>query len=107
VIHNISHRNIVMTDNIWNVSIGVNQPKRPTEDIVTECNKCGNEIKKKKSNYKPRVGPVDVLVISACTELKKVYGNSCLFTSDEHMIKVARKLGISVHDPEALSRLPF
>jgi predicted nucleic acid-binding protein len=56
---------------------------------------------------KPRIGPADVLVLSMCQELKQDYGEINLFTADEHMLKVAEKLGIKAWNPEQLKQLPF
>lgn len=93
VIHNINDRNIIGTDKIWEASLLVPKP--------TYTNGEG------KTKFKQRVGPVDVLVLSVCQELKKSYGRVYLFSSDEHMLNVAEKLGINIYDPEAVSRLPF
>lgn len=108
VVHNITHRNVVSTDNIWNHSIQVRQPKGPDEIRETECPDCKKLIIETKKTLKPRVGPVDALVLSVAQELKKAYGQSFLFTVDEHMITVARtKLGLKVINPEVISRLSF
>lgn len=58
---------------------------------------------------KPRVGPIDVMVLSVGLELKTIYGysNVYLFTSDNHMLKVANRLKIKTCDPEAVNALPF
>jgi PIN domain nuclease of toxin-antitoxin system len=93
VVHNITHRNIVYTDMIWDNSITVNQPMIKNKTGTTP---------------KPRVGPVDVLVLSVACELKKSYGQSYLLTVDEHMISVAQiKLGLKVINPEKVSKLSF
>jgi len=93
VIHNINDRNIVETDNVWETSIAVPAPH------YYDANS--------KRKEKPRVGPIDVLVLSVCQELKTSYKMAFLFSSDEHMLKVGEKLGISTHDPEKIQRLPF
>lgn len=93
VIHNITHRNIVYTDTVWDNSITVKQPMVKDKTGTTP---------------KPRVGPVDVLVLSVACELKRSYGQSYLFTVDEHMIEVARlKHGLKVVNPEQVTKLPF
>jgi predicted nucleic acid-binding protein len=104
VIHNITHRNIVKTDDVWEVSM----PVKPTQYQQTiKCNHCENEIAT--TQRKPRVGPNDVMVLSVGIELKIIYGfnNVYLFSSDNHMLKVANKLKIKTCDPEAVSELPF
>jgi len=57
---------------------------------------------------KPRVGPIDVMVLSVVLELKTIYGysNVYLFTSDNHMLKVANRLKIKTCNPE-VDALPF
>ena len=122
VIHNITHRNVVKTDDVWDYSILVSEPKPFATNIdrqITcpnckylftqsfECPKCKHLFTEKIVNYKARVGPIDVLVISVCNELKTAYGQAHLFSSDEHLLRVAKKLGIKAHDPEKLNRLPF
>jgi len=93
VVHNITHRNIVDTDIIWDNSITVQQPRIKDKTGTT---------------LKPRVGPVDVLVLSAAWELKRAYGQSYLFTVDEHMIGVAqKKQGLKVINPEQVNKLDF
>jgi len=93
VVHNINDRNIVETDNVWETSLGVPQPYY--------------YIAKNRRRTKPRVGPIDVLVISVCRELWASYGKSYLFSSDEHMLKVASKLAVDAYNPEELRKLPF
>jgi len=93
VIHNITDRDITQTDKVWETSIGVPQPYYYTA--------------KNKRKTKPRIGPVDVLVISVCRELHTSYGNAYLFSSDEHMLKVSDKFGIHSYNPEQLKSLPF
>lgn len=93
VVHNINDRNIVETDNVWETSLTVPQPVYYTA--------------KHKRKTKSRVGPIDVLVISVCRELWAIYGKSYLFSSDEHMLKVATKLAINVYDPEEIKELSF
>ena len=93
IIHNINDRNIVETDNVWQTSILVPQPYYYT-------------AKNKKQN-KLRIGPVDALVISVCRELHFSYRKVYLFSSDEHMLKVANKMAIETYDPESIQRLPF
>lgn len=107
VIHNITDRNIIKTDDIWNYSISVPQPKRQAADREMTCPKCKHSFVEKIKKTKPRVGPVDVLVISVCLALKQSYGQAYLFSSDEHMLKVAGKMGIKFYNPEELRRLPF
>ena len=107
VVHNITHRNIVKTDDVWTNSITPNPSYQPqiVEQIV--CPTCGKPFEKIIHRRKPRVGPVDVLVLSVCLELRNSYGNIYLFSSDNHMLKVARKLKIKTCDPEASPELPF
>jgi len=81
IVHNITDRNIVGTDVIWETS--------------------------NKKKTKPRIGPVDVLVISVCRELQTSYRTAHLFSSDEHMLKVSAKLGIHTYNPEEIKKLPF
>ncbi|MFC1781611.1 type II toxin-antitoxin system VapC family toxin [Planctomycetota bacterium] len=90
VIHNITHRNIIKTDDVWETSM----PVKPTLY---------------QGQRRPRVGPNDVLVLSVGLELKTIYGfqNVYIFTSDNHMLKVADRLKIKTCDPEADSTLPF
>jgi len=90
VIHNISDRNVKETENVWGESMAVPRPY-------------ANGKRKKKR----RVGTVDVFVLSVCQELNKKHGQAYLFSSDEHMLKVAEKLRISAHNPQAIQRLPF
>ena len=92
-IHNINDRNIVETDNVWQTSIGVPAPHYYTAQG--------------KRKTKSPVGPIDVLVISVCRELRASYKECYLFSSDEHMLKVAEKLRISTYNPEKIKTLPF
>lgn len=107
IIHNISDRNIIETDNVWDTSIGVRQPRLPNTDKQVECPKCRQPFIEKISHYKPRIASVDVLVIGVCLGLKKTYRKIYLFSSDEHMLKVAKRMGINASDPEKITRLPF
>ncbi len=120
VIHNITDRNIIDTDNVWDTSIGVKQPRLPNTDKLVECPKCRHPFTtpvqcpechysfiEKISHYKPRVVSVDVLVLGVCLGLKKNYRKIYLFSSDEHMLKVAKRMGINASDPEKITRLPF
>lgn len=90
VVHNITHRNIVKTDEVWKKSMPVKSPKS-------------------QARTKPRIGPIDVMVLSVALELKAIYRHDrvFLFTSDEHMLKVAAKLKIKTCNPEAVMELPF
>jgi len=89
VIHNVTHRNIIKTDDVWKTSM----PIKPTQY---------------QGKRKPRVGPIDVMVLSVVLELKTIYGysNVYLFTSDNHMLKVANRLKIKTCNPE-VDALPF
>lgn len=89
VIHNVTHRNIIKTDDVWKTSM----PIKPTQY---------------QGKRKPRVGPIDVMVLSVGLELKTIYGysNVYLFTSDNHMLKVANRLKIKTCNPE-VDALPF
>ncbi len=106
VIHNITHRNIIETDDVWKTSMPI-KPTRLRDEETIKCPECNNEISL--SRRKPRIGPVDVMVLSAGLELKKIYdyGNVYLFTSDSHMLKVANRLKIKTCDPEDVTELPF
>lgn len=88
IVHNITHRNIVDTDAVWETSMSVqrSKPKR-----------------------QKRVGSNDVLVLSVASELKKIYGynNVYLFSSDTHMLKVASRMKIKNCNAEAVMKLPF
>lgn len=53
------------------------------------------------------MGPVDVLVISVASELKRAYKHVYLFSVDEHMLKVAGKFGIETCNVEDVKKLPF
>lgn len=90
IVHNITHRNIVDTDRIWKTSMRV-KPSRG------------------QNRTKPRIGPIDVMVLSVASELKTIYKyeNVYLFTSDNHMFKVASRLKIKTCDPEGVMVLPF
>ena len=59
-----------------------------------------------KQKPRPPAG-IDVFVISVCRELWATYGKSYLFSSDEHMLKVASKLAINTCNPEEIKKLPF
>jgi hypothetical protein len=106
VIHNITHRNIIQTDDVWKTSMPIKTGQSPQAEII-KCPQCQKEITI--SREKPRVGPIDVLVLSVGLELKKIYGfdNVYLFTSDSHMHKVADRLKIKTCNPEAVMKLPF
>jgi hypothetical protein len=106
VIHNITHRNIVKTDDVWKTSMPI-QPTQTRDEETIKCTQCGGEITI--TRRKPRVGPIDVMVLSVGLELKMIYGheNVYLFTSDNHMLKVANRLKIKTCDPEAVTVLPF
>jgi hypothetical protein len=105
VVHNITGRNIIETDNVWETSMPIKAGQAPQQVII--CPQCKGEIRIPKE--KQRVGSIDVLVVSVGLELKKIYGynNAHLFTSDSHMQKVANRLNLRVFDPEAIMRLPF
>jgi len=107
VVHNITHRDIVKTDEVWTKSITPKPSFQPqiVEQVV--CPMCGKSFEKIIQRRKPRVGPVDVLVLSVCLALRASYGKIYLFSADDHMLKVARKLNITTCDPEATSQLPF
>ncbi len=108
VIHNITHRNVVDTDVIWDQSIAVPQPKSSADSItMRKCPNCKHTWEDKAPRFKRRVGPVDVLVVSVARELKRVYKEAYLFTVDEHMLNVATKFGIKTCNVEAVSKLPF
>jgi len=106
VIHNITDRNIIRTDDVWEISMPIN-PAQSHEEEKIKCPHCGKEI----TTYrrKPRISPIDVMVISVGLELKTIYGynNVYLFTSDNHMLKVADRLKIKTCDPESVVELPF
>ena len=107
VVHNITHRNIVETDNVWTKSITPKPPWGPEIIEPIECTKCGESFERKIKRRKPRVGPVDVLVLSVCLALRASYDKIYLFSSDGHMLTVAQKLGITTCNPEAIMKLPF
>lgn len=93
IVHNVDSYNISRSNSIYDISFGI-----PPSTYKNEQGKlCTKE----------RIGPIDVLVLSVCESLKKDYKKAYLFTSDEHMFKVAEKMGIDVYDPEKISRLPF
>jgi hypothetical protein len=106
VIHNITDRNIIRTDDVWETSMPIN-PAQSREEEIIRCPQCTKEIPIPRR--KPRVGPIDVMVISVGLELKAIYGynNVYLFTSDNHMLKVGERLKIKTCDPEAVAGLPF
>ena len=107
VVHNITHRNIVKTDDVWTKSITPKPSFQPEiiEEIV--CPECEKSFERKIQRRKARIGTIDVLVLSVCFALRASYGKIYLFSSDDHMLKVARRLNITICDPEAVSRLPF
>ncbi|MBA7701200.1 hypothetical protein ES703_109933 [subsurface metagenome] len=107
VVHNITHRNIVKTDDVWTKSITPKPSFQPqiVEQVV--CPMCGKSFEKISQRRKPRIGPVDVLVLSVCLALRASYGKIYLFSSDDHMLKVARRLNITICNPEVVSQLPF
>jgi hypothetical protein len=107
IIHNVTHRNIVKTDDIWDNSISVQPPKQPGISRQVKCPKCGQSFSENVNIYNRRIGPVDVLVLSVCSEIQKAYGKAYLFSSDGHMLNIAQKLGMKIHNPETLHRLPF
>ncbi len=106
VIHNVTHRNIIKTDEVWETSMPV-KPAQSREGGTITCPHCTEEITTPRR--KARVGPIDVMVLSVCLELKRIYeyGNVYLFTSDSHMLKVARRLKVKTCDPEEVAALPF
>jgi hypothetical protein len=106
VIHNITDRNIIRTDDVWEVSMHI-KAGQSREGETVKCPKCKEEIISPRE--KPRVGPIDVMVLSVGLELKAIYGynNVYLFTSDSHMLKVADRLKIKTCDPEAVTEMPF
>ncbi len=94
IIHPIHQGNISAIQKVYEASRGVPAPRFRDDEG--------------RSREKPRIGPVDVLVLTACQEIKRSYGNDTfLFTSDEHMRNVATKLGLKVHNPEQIGDLPF
>ncbi len=106
VVHNITHRNIVETDKVWNSSMGVKPGQRIIE-YESKCPHCQKLFQGSSRKNKPRIGPIDALVLSVCRALQRSYGGVCLFCSDGHMVKVASKLRIQTVDPEAITELPF
>jgi len=106
LIHNITDRNIIKTDDVWDISIPI-KPSQSREEETIKCPQCTKEIPLPR--LKPRIGPIDVMVLSVGLELKKIYGhnNVYLFSSDNHMLKVADRLTIKTCDPEAVTVLPF
>lgn len=107
VVHNITDRNIIQTDDVWDKSVGIKPAKlRDIMDTI-HCPKCGDSFERKIERRKQRVGPVDVLVLSACLALKASYGKVYLFSCDDHMLKVAAKKRITTCNPEASMQLPF
>jgi predicted nucleic acid-binding protein len=107
VIHNITHRNIIFTDDVWNYSIKTRTKAGPKILTIQKCIHCGKEYEQEKSIYKERISPNDTLILSACSELYRVYKNVFLFTSDEHMFDVATKMGLCPFNPENNPKLPF
>ena len=108
VVHNITHRNIVKTDDVWTKSITVKPSSQPELEKWIDCPLCKKSFVLKTKPMKLRVGPIDILVLSVCLELRASYGNNVyLFSSDGHMLKVANKLNIKTCDPEAIMQLPF
>ena len=93
IIHNVDDHNISRTSSIYDSSFDISAPTYKDEQG--------------KLCEKERISPVDVLVLSVCEELKRNYKNAYLFASDEHMLKVAEKLGIKAYNPEKLDELPF
>ena len=59
-----------------------------------------------KQKPRPPAG-IDVFVISVCRELWATYGKSYLFSSDEHMLKVASKLAINTAILKRLKSCPL
>jgi predicted nucleic acid-binding protein/DNA-directed RNA polymerase subunit RPC12/RpoP len=106
VIHNITDRNIIRTDDVWEKSMPIKATQSQGEEKI-KCPHCDKEIITYKR--KPRVGPIDVMVLSVGLELKLIYGhgNVYLFTSDNHMLKVADRLKIKTCNPEAVTEMPF
>ncbi len=83
LIHNIHDRNIIKTDEVFDVSFTIS-PKG-----------------------KEPINAIDAIVISIALEMKASLKDAYLFTSDTHMKKVAKQMGIIVKDPEKMSALTF
>jgi len=109
IIHNVTDRNIEATDDIWKKSMSVAPPNLPTKHDEITCPKCAYVDKQEIKRKKPRVGSVDVMVLSVCSELRSIFTKTYvyLFTSDGHMLKIADKLRINTCDPEKDTTLPF
>jgi predicted nucleic acid-binding protein len=107
IIHNITHRNIVFTDDVWNHSIKTRLKQGSKISIPQHCPNCNTDYQQEKVISKKRIGPNDALILSVCSELYRVYKQAYLFTSDEHMFDVATKMGLRPFNPENSSKLPF
>lgn len=93
IVHTVNPRNVSRISTIFDVSISVPAPKYKN--------------RKGKWRKKDRISSIDVLVLSVCDELRLDYKKAYLFTADEHMLKVAEKLGIEAYNPEQIDKLPF
>ncbi|MGD0597935.1 MAG: hypothetical protein ABSA64_10510 [Sedimentisphaerales bacterium] len=107
VIHNITHRNVEFTDDVWDYSLVAKPPKESVIKYKVECPLCKKEYEEEKKVVRKWVGPIDVLILSVCKELLRAYKNAILFTSDGHMQSIANKMGIKVCNPETATQLPF
>ena len=83
LIYNIHDRNIIKTDEIFDVSFTIS-PKG-----------------------KEPINAIDAIVISVALEMKASFKEAYLFTSDTHMKKVAKQMGIIVKDPAKMPALTF
>lgn len=107
IIHNVTHRNIVSTDDVWDYSIKTMPKAGPKIVTAQKCPHCKKDYQNEKSTTKNRIGPNDALILSVCSELHRVYKKVFLFTSDTHMFDVALKMRLYPFNPENNPSLPF
>lgn len=105
IIHNVTHRNIVDTDGIWDKAI-VTKRGQTTVRLNFECPSCKKDVEVEETRTRQMVSAVDTLVLSVCYELKRVYNRLFLFASDHHFVKVARRMKIRTCDP-VFDPMPF
>ncbi|MCK4325943.1 type II toxin-antitoxin system VapC family toxin [bacterium] len=94
LIHNVTDRNIRATDDMWKVSFEIPVPTF-------------RDPKNRERKQKDPISTPDAIAIAVALEMKSSFGHAYLFTSDEHVKLVARKMGVKVVDPEKVKSLRF
>ena len=81
---------------------------RAADDVIDIASKLPSPRRRGAKAHGPRrVGCTDILVISVAVRMTRQFRQTHLISSDKHMIRVAKQLGVDVINPEKVAQLPW